>query len=188
MRIDEEKLKRLTSEYDPVYELNKQTIMEFSKILTSIYYITDIPKGKWKSKVPFETVKAVAHGVLLLNRNSLTFPVIISGFKINKKFRIGSWIFNNLGIQYPNPIYQIFPPAFGKNHIRFIERMMAALNATGMCKKDWEFLLNFAENDVILPEDKKLFSELINHTYNSLYECYIAERYREVHIKPGVNK
>lgn len=185
MKIDEDQLKKFTSVYNVTYEFNKEVIKDFAKLLVAINYITDIPPERWHSKVSFSTVKSITQATEFLNRSSLPIPILIAGHSINKKFKIGSWIFQNLGIPYPHPIYQIFPPKFGKNHIVFMERMMAMLNASGMCKKDWELLLNFIDTDVMIEVDKKDFKDLIDIAYNALYECYLAERYDEIQIRPG---
>ena len=59
---------------------------------------------------------------------------------------------------------------------------MTSLNATGMCKLDWELLLHFSDN---LPdgENKKMFKEIEHIAMNSLYEAFLAEKYSELKIR-----
>lgn len=180
MEYDEVKLATFGIDYQPIFKFDKDIIRDFTKILISINYAKDIPE--WCSnKIDFLSLKRLIQVIEIFMRNSLCFPVIIDGHHINKKFKIGSWIFRTLKIAYPNPIYQIFPPAFGKNHIKFMELIMQTLNSF-VCKKDFERLLNFSEN---LPEgeEKKLFKDLEHMTMNSLYESYIVEKYTAAKIR-----
>lgn len=180
--MDESEIqKKCTIQYQPTYEINKNVIRDFSKILVAINYIDDIPH--WKTKTcTFKQVKSLVQFLELLMRKSLCFPVMINGKKINRENRIGRWIFTHLKIAYPNPIYKIFPPHFGVNHIKFMELIMTSLNATGMCKLDWELLLHFSDN---LPDDenKKMFKEIEHIAMNSLYESFLAEKYYELKIR-----
>lgn len=180
MEYDEVKLAALGIDYEPVFKFDKEVIRDFTKILISINYAKEMPE--WSSnKIDFLFLKKVIQVIEIFMRSSLCFPVIINGHHINKKFIIGSWIFKTLKIAYPNPIYQIFPPHFGKNHIKFMESIMQILNSF-VCKKDFERLLNFSDN---LPEgeEKKMFKDLEHTTMNSLYESYIVEKYTAARIR-----
>lgn len=184
MEYDEVKLAALGIDYEPMYQIDKNVIRDFTKILIAINYAKEMPE--WSSnKIDFLSLKKVIQFIEILLRSSLCFPVIIDGRHINKKFIIGSWIFRTLKIAYPNPIYQIFPPAFGKNHIKFMEVIMQTLNSF-VCKKDFERLLNFSES---LPEgdEKKMFKDVEHLAMNSLYESYIVEKYTAAKIR-NVNK
>lgn len=180
MEYDESKLAALGIDYEPMFQIDKNVIRDFTKILIAINYAKEMPE--WSSnKIEFPKLKMTIQLIELFMRSSLCFPVIINGHHINKKFTIGTWIFKTLKIPYPSPIYQIFPPHFGKNHIKFMELIMYNLNSF-VCKKDFERLLNFSDN---LPdgEEKKMFKDLEHMTMNSLYESYIVEKYTAAKIR-----
>lgn len=180
MEYDEVKLAALGIDYEPIFKFDKDVIRDFTKILISINYVKEMPE--WSSnKISFISLKKAIQFIEIIMRSSLCFPVIIDGRHINKKFTIGNWIFKTLKIAYPHPIYQIFPPHFGKNHIKFMELIMQTLNSF-VCKKDFERLLNFSDN---LPEgeEKKMFKDLEHMAMNSLYESYIVEKYTAAKIK-----
>ncbi len=174
------KLSECTKEIVPVYKVDKDILRDFSKIFVAINYIQSVPDKIWKSKYPFQSVKATVQWFARLWKNSLPIPIFIGNRNITPSHLIGDFIFTHTSIPYPSPIYQIFPPKFGKNHIKFIEFFMTVMNNT-ICKSDFEFLLGFSDG-LKNEESKKMFKEVEHRLMNTLYETYIAEAYREIKI------
>lgn len=166
------------------YEHSEKITRDFVTILFAFCFVK---KMDLKAKFGWESISATVRFYMKLFRNSLTWSWIeVKNNRqtcVNPISKIGNWLWKK-GVKYPSPIYQIFPPPFGKNHVQFMESCFTLLNGMEMPKKDWETLLNWVDTCCTTEEQKQKYNKAIDNATSTLWKAFCAEKYHEYVVIP----
>ena len=171
--------------YPTRYEHSEKITHDFVTILFAFCFVKNLDL---KAKLGYENISGLMRFYMKLFKRSLTWnwiEVTPNGKtkSVNPISKVGNWLWKK-GVKYPNPIYQIFPPPFGKNHVQFMESCFSLLNGMEMPKADWETLLNWV-NIVCKSEDtKQKYNKAIDSASSTLWKAFCAEKYLEYVVMP----
>jgi hypothetical protein len=156
------------------YAHSEKITRDFVTILFAFSFLKSMPL---KAKLGWKSIQETVRFCLKIFKNSLTWNWKSENGKMyNPVNKIGLFLWKH-GVPYPNPLYQLFPPPFGKNHILFMESMFEILNNMDMPKSDWELLLNWVELVGKDDEQKKKYNDAIDRASAALWKAFNAEKY-----------